>query len=90
MLWSQFESSIDLLANAIRNRPVGFWADQSRTPQYWYLAFHTLFFPDLYLSGTEKGFIPPPPFTLSETDPSGQMPARTDTKEDSTIYLDHC
>jgi len=89
-LWSQFGSAIDMLANAILNCPNNLWTDQSRNPQYWYLGFHTLFFLDLYLSGTEKGFLPPPPFTLSEMDPSGRMPDRVYTKDELTLYLQHC
>jgi hypothetical protein len=39
--------------------------------EFWYIAFHTLFFLDLYLSESDKGFTPPAPFTLDELDERG-------------------
>jgi hypothetical protein len=39
--------------------------------EFWYIAFHTLFFLDLYLSESDKGFTPPAPFTLDEMDERG-------------------
>jgi hypothetical protein len=65
------------------------WADERRTPQIWYLAYHTLFWLDLYLSGSNVGFRPPPPFGLEELDPAGVVPERPYTKPELLRYLDH-
>ena len=42
--------------------------------EFWYIAYHTLFWLDLYLSGAVEGFAPPAPFTLDELDPAGCCP----------------
>lgn len=86
---SQFGAALDMLENAIRACPEGLWGDRSRRPEFWYLAYHAIFFVDLYLSEGEPGFAPPPPFTLSEFDPSGLMPDRVYSKEELLSYLDH-
>jgi len=88
-IWQQFGAAIDMLGNAIDACPAEAWADESRQPELWYLAYHTLFFLDLYLHGTADGFAPPEPFTLSELDPEGR-PERPYTKEELRTYLDHC
>jgi hypothetical protein len=89
MIWSQFGAAIDMLESAMRACPDELWYDRSRTPQFWYVAFHTLFFVDLYLSDTDAGFTPPSPFTLDEMDPAGIMPDRPYTKEELSSYLAH-
>ena len=77
-LWQQYGAAIDMLDNAIIACPDDVWNDPSRQPQsqFWYIAFHTLFFLDFYLSETEDGFAPPAPFTLDELDPAGVYPER--------------
>lgn len=89
LIHSQFGAAIDMLENAIRACPEEYWADHSRQPEFWYVAFHTLFFLDLYLSASAKGFAPPRPFTLSEVDPDGPMPDRVYTKGELQSYLEH-
>ena len=86
---SQFGAALDMLENAIRACPDDLWGDTSREPQFWYLAYHALFFVDLYLSESEEGFKPPEPYTLSEFDPSGLMPPRVYTRPELLAYLDH-
>lgn len=86
-LWRQLGAAIDMLENAIVACPEELWLDPERRP--WHLAYHTLFFLDLYLSGTTEGFAPPPPFTLSELDPAGVLPEREYTKAELLAYLDH-
>ena len=62
----QFHAAIDMLANAIQACPKSVWSGQGRGA-FWYLAFHVLFFLDLYLSEEDESrFHPPPPFGLSE------------------------
>jgi DinB superfamily len=88
-VWQQFGAAIDMLENAILACPDNLWGDRSRKPEFWYVAFHALFFLDLYLSDSIEGFTPPPPFTLTEMDPTGQLPERVYTKQELLIYLEH-
>jgi DinB family protein len=90
-IWQQYGAAIDMLDNAIVACPEDVWIDGSQKPQFqfWYIAFHTLFFLDLYLSGTADGFKPPAPFTLSEMDPAGVYPEPY-TKDELRRYLVHC
>ncbi len=59
----QLGATIDMLDNAIVACPDNLWSDRSQKVEFWYLAYHTLFFLDLYLSGSLEGFNPPEPFT---------------------------
>jgi hypothetical protein len=88
-LWQQYGAAIDMLGNAIDACPDELWRDRSRNPEFWYLAYHTLFFLDLSLSGAVEGFHPPEPFTLDELDPAGVLPERPYTKEELRGYLQH-
>ncbi|MGH7742544.1 MAG: DinB family protein [Candidatus Eiseniibacteriota bacterium] len=88
-VWGQFGAAIEMLENAIMACPDALWSDASRNPQFWYLAYHTLFFLDFYSSGTDRGFAPPAPFTLSEMDPAGVMPERVYSREELKRYLEH-
>ena len=87
--WSQFGAAIAMLENAIQGCPEALWGDRSHKPEFWYVAFHTLFFLDLYLSESEVGFRPPVPFTLDEMDERGLMPERVYTKQELLRYLEH-
>ena len=89
VLWRQFGAAIDMLENAVHACPAALWADTTRTPQYGYLVFHTLFWLDLYLTGAVEGFAPPSPFTLDELDPAGVMPERVYEKRELLRYLAH-
>ncbi len=79
-----------MLENAIDACPGDVWDDRSRRPEYWYLAYHTLFWLDLYLSGSAGGFLPPAPFNLDELQPDGPLPERPFTKKELQEYLGHC
>lgn len=89
LLWQQLGAAIDMLDNAIVACPEELWSDRSRQPEFWYLAFHTLFFLDLYLSESVEGFTPPPPFTMDEWDPAGVLPEKPYSKEELRAYLEH-
>ncbi|HYW12384.1 MAG TPA: DinB family protein [Longimicrobium sp.] len=89
VLWLQLGAAIDSLENAITACPDALWSDRAQQPEYWYLAYHTLFFLDYYLSGTADGFTPPAPFTLEELDPAGVLPERPFTKDEQLRYLEH-
>ena len=89
LLWNQFGAAIDMLENAIRACPDDLWGDRSRRPEFWYVASHTLFWLDYYLSESPEGFAPPAPFDLCELDPAGVMPDRVYAKEELLAYLEH-
>jgi hypothetical protein len=87
ILWQQFGAAIDMLENAMLACPDELWSDRSQRPEFWYVAFHTLFYLDLYLSDSVEGFTPPAPFTLDEMDPAGVLPERPYTKHELQTYL---
>lgn len=85
----QFHAAMDMLGNAMDACPDTLWFDP-RQHAFWYLAFHTLFFADLYLSEeNECRFHPPPPFGLTELD-DGILPERAYSKDELHAYLGHC
>ncbi|HEX2621860.1 MAG TPA: DinB family protein [Phototrophicaceae bacterium] len=94
-IWQQFGASIDYLADTVSACPDELWrASLWQTPdtkpefsQFWYVAYHTLFWLHLYLTGAEEGFVPPPPFTLIEQDDDGPLPERVYTKAELQAYL---
>jgi uncharacterized damage-inducible protein DinB len=86
----QFHAAIDMLANAIEACPDSVWAGQ-RTGAFWYLAFHTLFFLDLYLSPVDEDqFRPPLPFGLTELQDEVIVPEPAYGQEELLGYLEHC
>ncbi|MEO7175125.1 MAG: DinB family protein [Saprospiraceae bacterium] len=87
ILWGQFGGCIDMLKNAITACDERDWNQPS---QFWYNAYHCLFYLDYYLSEDAASFAPPPPFGFSEFDPSGAMPERVYTKEELLNYVHHC
>ena len=98
-LWLQFGAAIDMLENALVACPVPLWkehlwgekSDHSHAPgfaEFWYLTYHTLFWLDLYLSGSrEEDFAPPAPFIWTEADSTWVQPERPYTKEELRAYL---
>jgi hypothetical protein len=56
---------------------------------FWYLGYHALFWLDLYLTGAEEGFAPPPPFDLVEMEPD-HFPPRTYSRAELLGYLEYC
>jgi hypothetical protein len=97
-IWQQFGAAIDYLAETMSACPdelwrAALWDTQDKRPefsQFWYVTYHTLFWLDLYLTGAEEGFVPPPPFTLIEQDDYGPLPERTYTKAELQAYLKDC
>jgi hypothetical protein len=43
-IWNQSGASIDALENAIAACPENLWSDRLQRPEFWYVAYHTLFF----------------------------------------------
>ncbi|MHC4993983.1 MAG: DinB family protein [Planctomycetota bacterium] len=84
----QFLASIDALIHGIESCPDCLWANESRHPPYWRLAFHTLFWLDLYLYGAVEGFVPPEPYGLEELE-WDDRPPRVYTREEMRTYALH-
>lgn len=87
-IWRQFGASIDMLENAMHACPPAVWRSD-RKPEFWYIAFHTLFWLDLYLSDSLGKFAPPDPFTLDELEAESEVPREAYTIEELQAYLDH-
>ena len=90
-VWQQFGAAIDMLDDAINLCPEHLWtvvlwndADDERYGQFWYIAYHTLFWLDLYLTGSMEGFAPPPPFI------QGSFPDEPYSKDQIRSYLEQC
>ena len=89
IVWRQFGAAIDMLDGALAACPGRVWDDPDDPPRsrFWYMAYHCLFFLDLYLTGESEGWHPPAPFTLDEGDPRGLLPERTFAKGELRGYL---
>ncbi|PNY82963.1 DinB family protein [Deinococcus koreensis] len=87
LLWTEFGSALQMLESAITACPADVWGSEAGFQEFWYIAYHTLFFTDFYGSESTHDFKPPPPFTLSELDPQGVFPERVYTKEELLDYL---
>ena len=90
-LWNQVGAAIDTLGDTIHFCPdhlwtVSLWEDpeDERYGQFWFIAYHTLFWFDLFLFGTKEGFKPPVPFIR------GQLPEQPYTKDQIIEYLGIC
>jgi hypothetical protein len=91
MVWQQFGAAIDMFSDAIHLCPEHRWTDalwkdedDPRYGQFWFIAYHTLYWLDLYLGGTKEGFAPPPPFIR------GKLPDQPYTKDQIKNYLNEC
>jgi len=90
-IWQQFGAAIDTLEDAINLCPDQLWTavlwkdpEDVQYGQFWFVAYHTLFWIDLYLTGSADGFAPPAPFIR------GALPEKPYTKDQIHTYLDHC
>jgi hypothetical protein len=90
-VWQQYGAAIDTLDDALTLCPdhlwtVALWKDEDdpRYGQFWYIAYHSLSWTDLFLTGSSQGFLPPPPFIR------GKLPENPYTKADVTNYLKLC
>ncbi len=90
-VWNQYGAALDTLEDAIRLCPDQLWTavlwnddDDARFGQFWFVAYHTVFWSDLFFSGTSEGFLPPPPFIR------GRLPDLPYTKEQVLAYLSAC
>ena len=89
--WKQFGAAIDMLEDSIRFCPDHLWTivlwkdpEDERYGQFWFIAYHTVRWLDLFLTGTREGFKPPSPFIV------GALPERPYTKDQILTYLSAC
>lgn len=97
-LWQQFGASIDMFENALEACPTSLWRQRlwynppdsgflAEFAEFWHITYHTLFWLDLYLSGSaEEDFVPPAPFIWTEVNPP-VSPEQPYTKEELRTYL---
>lgn len=91
-IWQQFGAAIDMLDDGISLCPDHLWTavlwkdtEDVRYGQFWFVAYHTLFWLDLYLTGSSyDDFAPPAPFVR------GKLPEKPYTKDQIRAYLDQC
>ena len=91
IVWNQYGAAIDMLGDAIRLCPDHLWTavlgkdpDDAQYGQFWFVAYHALFWVDLYLTGSGVGFTPPPPFIR------GRLPEQPYAKDQVLAYLAAC
>lgn len=91
IIWRQYGAAIDMLDDTISACPDRLWtaalwddAEDPRYGQFWYVAYHTLSWMDLYLTGDYESFAPPAPFIR------GALPKKPYTNADIRAYLLHC
>lgn len=91
-LWHQFGAAMDMLEIVISACPDQLWTAQlwkdpdgeDEYGQFWFVAYHSLFWVDLYLTGVSEGFKPPAPFIR------GALPEKPYTKDKVLAYLVEC
>jgi hypothetical protein len=88
LLWQQFGAAIQMLENAIVACPIEVWTTDQKEFDFWYNAYHTIFWLDFYLSDSRDSFIPTEPYGVTEFDPSGLLPERVFTPTELLAYLE--
>jgi hypothetical protein len=90
-IWQQFGAAIDTLEDAINLCPDALWTtviwDDTEDPRYgqfWFVAYHAVFWIDLYLHGYYESFKPPAPFIR------GKLPEKPYSKDEVLSYLKTC
>ncbi|HEU4783191.1 MAG TPA: DinB family protein [Ktedonobacterales bacterium] len=95
ILCKQFGAAIDMLDNALAACPNALWrqpvwhnsSDSTWLTEFWRVAYHAIYWLDLYLDGSEEGFAPPASFILVEDDAAGAPPAQPLSREVVRAYL---
>lgn len=90
-LWQQFGAAIDTLDDTIQLCPDRLWsaalwddAEDACYGHFWFVAYHAVFWLDLFLTGSSEGFTPPAPFVR------GKLPDQPYSKADVLTYLKQC
>jgi hypothetical protein len=99
-LWQQFGAAIDMLDNALVACPASLWRErlwsdppdrpQSANGEFWFIAYHTLYCLDLYVSSVADSpsvVTPPSPFPAPSLDAEDEPPERPYTNDDLRAYL---
>jgi hypothetical protein len=101
ILWHQFGAAIETLQNALNACPEELWQArlwreseaQPEFAEFWYIAYHAVFWLDYYCSESADGFtendIVPTPSTLSELEMNPVLPERVYTKQELQTYLEY-
>ena len=92
ILWQQFGAILEMYEQTLHACPDELWreplwhdpTDDPAYTEFWFIAYHTLFWLDVYLTGSRDGFVPPVPFV------AGRLPAKPYTKAELLVYLAHC
>lgn len=99
VLWPQFGAAIGMLEKALVACPDALWRERiwpdppppefpQQFAEFWYVAFHTIVWLDLYLSGApEEEFTPPAPFAQGVLDSPEAQPERPYSREELHAYL---
>lgn len=58
IICSQYLAALGMLQAAIRQCPDVLWDDATDKSKFWHVAYHALFYTQLYLQETEKDFVP--------------------------------
>ncbi len=82
--WIRVEDAIRLCPDSLWTMVLWKDDDDARYGQFWFVAYHTIFWSDLFFTGTSEGFLPPPPFVR------GRLPEEPYTKEQVLAYLSAC
>ena len=88
VLWQQFGGAIQMLENAIIACPDQVWASDDWRFDFWYNAFHTIFYLDFDSFFSPESFVPTEPFGVTDLDPSGLLPERVFTRTELLAYLE--
>ncbi len=95
IIWRQFGAAIETLDNALDACPAELWQArlwresdiQPEFTEFWYVAYHAIFWLDYYCSESADAFAVPPPFTHSELEMDAVLPERVYTKQELQTYL---
>ncbi len=91
-LWGQFGAAIDMVENAMAACPEELFSDRTKRPEFWYMAYHTLFWMDLYLADSVEDFTPAAfdTFGKAELLPEDEAPdfERPYTRAELQAYLE--
>ena len=99
MIGRQFAAAIQTLRLAIEACPEDLWDDRAEGSPFWHLAYHALFYADLYLSKDEKAFQPMAfhedkaqflPGDYGQHGGTVATPERAFTQDELLEYADHC
>ncbi|MFZ0427028.1 MAG: DinB family protein, partial [Acidobacteriota bacterium] len=99
VLGRQYVTAIEMLRNAIAACPEEIWDDRTEGTPFWHIAYHALFYCDLYCSDDLESFQPPEyhvdhyhflPGDYKEYGGVVTTPAGCYAKEQLLAYADHC